>query len=159
MATPKISTVIHDLSTLANNLPTVCAGATYTILGVDYTAAEAAGLIADLVAADDAVTQTKAAHTGAVAKRDALLAERLPIIAHLRTILVSQHGTSSTTLAALGLPPPKKRRQLTSEEKAVKAEKMRSTRQARGTKSKKQKSTIKGEVTGVTITPTREGDD
>jgi hypothetical protein len=56
-------------------------------------------------------------------------------------------------LADFGMQPPKARTPLTVEQKAAAAAKMRATRKARGTTSKKQKLAVKGDVTSVNITP------
>ena len=42
---------------------------------------------------------------------------------------------------------------MTSEQYAARAAKARATREARGTTSAKQKLTVKGDVTGITVTP------
>lgn len=56
-------------------------------------------------------------------------------------------------LADFGLQPPKAKAPRTSEQKAASAAKLRATRKARGTTSKKQKLAVTGGVTGVEITP------
>jgi hypothetical protein len=58
-------------------------------------------------------------------------------------------------LADFGLQPPKARKPLTNEQRAAAVAKLRATRAARGTTSKKQKLSVKGDVTGVQITPVR----
>jgi len=57
------------------------------------------------------------------------------------------------TLADYGLKPPKAKTPQTSEQKAKAAAKLRATRIARGTTSKKQKAKIHGVVTATTGTP------
>jgi len=59
-------------------------------------------------------------------------------------------------LADFGMQPPKVRTPLTVEQKAAAAAKMRATRSARGTTSRKQKLAVKGDVTSVTITPVKQ---
>ena len=56
-------------------------------------------------------------------------------------------------LADFGLAPRKEPAPKTTEEKAAAAAKAKATRQARGTTSKKQKLTVKGNVTGIIVTP------
>ena len=60
---------------------------------------------------------------------------------------------SSEALAEFGLEPKKKRRPATAEEVLVSAAKLRATRAERRTMGKRQKAAIKGNVTGVVITP------
>jgi hypothetical protein len=62
-------------------------------------------------------------------------------------------GNSPDILADFGLPPKKARKPRTAEQLAAAAAKRKSTRLARGTKGKKQKAAIKGDVTGVVLTP------
>jgi hypothetical protein len=51
------------------------------------------------------------------------------------------------------LQAPKARQPLPTEKRAAATAKLRATRTARGTTSKKQKLAVKGDVTGVTVTP------
>jgi hypothetical protein len=62
-------------------------------------------------------------------------------------------GNSPDVLADFGLAPKKARKTPTAEQKAAAVAKRKSTREARGTKGKKQKLAIKGDVTGVVVTP------
>ena len=71
----------------------------------------------------------------------------------LRTFLRATFGTAATPLADFGLTPLKAPRPLDSEQRAAATAKLRATRLARGTTSKKQKLAIKGDVTGVLVTP------
>lgn len=60
---------------------------------------------------------------------------------------------SPTVLADFGLSPRKPRTPLTVEQKVAQKAKSDATRKARGTKGKKQRLAIKGDVTGVVIAP------
>ena len=60
---------------------------------------------------------------------------------------------SPVVLADFGLTPKKARKSLSSEQRAVAAAKRASTRAARGTMGKKKRAAIKGNVTGVVVTP------
>jgi hypothetical protein len=62
-------------------------------------------------------------------------------------------GNQPDVLADVGLAPRKTRKQLTVEEAAAAKAKRDATRAARCTKGKKEKLTVKGDVTGVEITP------
>jgi hypothetical protein len=62
-------------------------------------------------------------------------------------------GNSPDILADFGLPPKKARTPLTVEQKAAAAAKRAATRKARGTTGSKKKRSVKGNVTGVDITP------
>jgi hypothetical protein len=81
-------------------------------------------------------------------------------IATLRTFLVAYvafvratFGNSPDVLADFGLTPKKARTPLTVEQKAARAAKAKATRAARGTTGKKAKLAVKGNVTGVVVTP------
>jgi hypothetical protein len=76
-----------------------------------------------------------------------------PIVTAYKRIVVAAFASATQTLADFGLTPPKARTPLTTEQKAARAAKAKATRLARGTTSKKQKLTVKGNVTGITVTP------
>jgi hypothetical protein len=88
-------------------------------------------------------------------EREAAVAMR-PYRSAMKTVLVSKYGKSSTKLLKYGFQPAKTPvRTTTSKSTAV--AKAEATREARGTKGKKQKKAIKGNVTGVVITPVTSG--
>jgi hypothetical protein len=76
-----------------------------------------------------------------------------PIIGSYQSYLVSLLGNAPSTLADYGLAPRKVRTPLTSEEKAAAAAKGAATRVARHTMGTVQKKGVKGNVTGVVVTP------
>ena len=76
-----------------------------------------------------------------------------PTLSALRRNLLAMFGNAPQILAIFGLQAPKPKAQKTVEEKAVAAAKLRATRTARGTASKKSKAAIKGNVVGVDLTP------
>jgi hypothetical protein len=79
-----------------------------------------------------------------------------PLVRDYKRYVLSAFSTATQELADFGLRPPKVRKPLNSDERAVATAKVRSTRSARGTTSKKQKLAIKGDVTSVKITPVTE---
>jgi hypothetical protein len=101
-----------------------------------------------------------AAHDAAQAQtRDAILARRDvaakvgPVLRAYRSFLVVTYGNATQTLADYGLTPTRAKAPRSSEQKAAAAAKVRATRKARGTTSKKQKAAIKGTVTAPAATP------
>lgn len=76
------------------------------------------------------------------------------LIAGVRQALQVMYSGAADTLAQYGLKPRKPRTPLTSEQKVAAAAKAKATRDARGTTGSVQKKAVKGNVTGVTITPT-----
>jgi hypothetical protein len=118
-----------------------------------YTAASLVQMLQSLA---DAMTAHDEAHAKA---RDVLLALRDvatkvgPVLRAYRRFLVVTYGNATQTLADYGLKPLKAKTPPTSEQKAKAAAKLRATRKARGTTSKKQKASIHGVVTAPTDTP------
>jgi hypothetical protein len=76
-----------------------------------------------------------------------------PIVKAYERLVLAAFASATQTLADFGLTPPRARTPLTAEQLAARAAKARATRIARGTTSKKQKLAVKGDVTGVTVTP------
>jgi hypothetical protein len=125
----------------------------FTIGSTVYTAAS---LIQVLQGLASAMTAHNAAEAGA---KDALAAEHAaqtqvgPILLAYKRLVLAAFANATQTLADFGLAPPKARTPFTSEQLAARAAKAKATRTARGTTSKKQKLAIKGNVTGITVTP------
>ncbi len=129
----------------------------FTLGDVTYTTAS---LVQAIQALEDALTAVHAAHATV---RDAVRAHRAaqanvaPLLRDYRTFLRAAFSTAAT-LADFGLTPVRAPRPLDSEQRATATAKLRATRLARGTTSKKQKLAIKGDVTSVLVTPvTRAG--
>jgi hypothetical protein len=125
----------------------------FTIGGTAYTSTS---LIAVLQGLANAMLARDAAQTGA---KDALAAEQAaqlqvgPIVKAYERLVLAAFPSATQTLADFGLKPHKARAPLTSEQLAAQAAKAKATRVARGTTSKKKKLAVKGDVTGVTVTP------
>jgi hypothetical protein len=125
----------------------------FTIGSTVYTAASLIQVLQGLVSA---MTARNAAQAGA---KDALAAEQAaqtqvgPILLAYKRLVLAAFANTTQTLADFGLGPPRARTPSTTEQLAVRAAKARATRVARGTTSKKQKLAIKGQVTGVIVTP------
>jgi hypothetical protein len=75
-----------------------------------------------------------------------------PVRADIKSTLVGRFGKHSKTLLKFGFAPAKQAA-TTTKGKSTAVAKRQATRDARGTKGKKQKLAIKGNVTGVVITP------
>jgi hypothetical protein len=76
-----------------------------------------------------------------------------PSVRAYKRLVLAAFSNSAQTLADFGLEPPKDPTPRTAEQKAAAAAKAKATRTARGTTSRKQKLAIKGDVTGVLVTP------
>jgi len=125
----------------------------FTLGNTTYTTAS---LVQALKVLEDALTALNAAHSGT---KDAVIALRAaetkvaPLLRDYRSFLHATFSTASGQLADFGLAPLKAPKPLDSEKRAAATAKMRATRKARGTTSKKQKLGVKGDVTGVIVTP------
>jgi hypothetical protein len=76
-----------------------------------------------------------------------------PILRAYERLVLAAFASASQTLADFGLTPPTARTPLTAQQLAAQAAKAKATRIARGTTSRKKKLAIKGDVTGVVVTP------
>ena len=125
----------------------------FTIGSTTYTSASLVQVLQSLA---NAMLARNAAEAGA---KDALTAEQAaqkqmgPILRAYERLVLAAFANASQTLADFGLAPPKARTPLTAQQLAVRTAKAKATRTARGTTSKKKKLAIKGDVTGVVITP------
>jgi uncharacterized protein (DUF1501 family) len=98
---------------------------------------------------DTAKAALKATLTDEEAQGPALREFFLAVLQYVR----AAYGNSPDILADFGLPPKKTRTPQTVEQKAAAAAKRKATREARGTVGSRKRQTIKGNVTGVEITP------
>jgi hypothetical protein len=125
----------------------------FTLGNTAYTTAT---LIQALKSLENALIVLNAAHTSV---KDAGMSLRDieskvgPLIRDYKRFVFATFSTAMQELADFGLPPPKARKPMTTETRAVATAKLRATRIARGTTSKKKKLAVKGDVTGVTVTP------
>lgn len=129
------------------------ANANFTLVGAPYTSAAIVQTLQGLV---DALTAVQAAHAGVKAALTALAkvtATVGPIERAYRRCVLAAFASAPQELADFGVAPPKARAPRTSAQNAAAAAKAKATRAARGTTSRKKKLAVKGDVTGVSITP------
>ena len=125
----------------------------FTLGNTAYTTAT---LVQALHSLADAITAVNAAHASV---KDGLAALRatdtkvVPLIRANTSFLRATFSTATAQLGDFGLQAPKAHQPLPTAKRAAATAKLRATRAARGTTSKKQKLAIKGDVTGVTVTP------
>jgi hypothetical protein len=127
--------------------------ASFTLGNAQYTTASLVQLLQGLA---DAMSTLSAAHTSAKDALAALQGEEAkvgPVIQAYRRFILAAFSNVTQTLADFDLEPPKARAPRTGEQAVAAAAKARATRAARGTTSRKQKLAIKGDVTGITVTP------
>lgn len=125
----------------------------FTLGGAPFTTSALVTLFQNVTTAMAAVTAANASARAAVASMVKAVAQAGPTYLLLKRYLLNQYGTDTSTLADFGLEPAKARTPLTSAEQAAAVAKAKSTREARGTTSKKQKLAVKGNVTGIQVTP------
>jgi hypothetical protein len=107
------------------------------------------GLADAMVAVDAAQANAKEA----VQAFRAMKANVGPLERDLRIFLRVTFGTATSQLADFGVQPVKGRTPLTSGQRVVAVAKAKATRTARGTTGKKKKLAVRGDVTGVVVTP------
>jgi ABC-type transporter Mla subunit MlaD len=125
----------------------------FTFGNVTYTTQDLVTLFKSLMTAIVAVNAAQASAKDAVQTMNGVKAKVTPVFRALKRNLQTTYGTATQTLADFSLEPETAPTPLTVEQKAAAKAKADATREARGTASKKQKSAIHGNVTGVTVTP------
>ena len=125
----------------------------FSLLNTTYTTATLVQLLQSLADALNALNAAEASVKDAVLAATAARAKVGPVILAYTRQLRTTFGNATQTLLDFGVEPTKVPAPRTTEQKAAAAAKARATREARGTGSKKQKAAIKGNVTGVTVTP------
>ncbi len=129
----------------------------FTLGKAPYTSAS---LVAILERYETVVAALNAAHAAlsdAVAARAAIEAQLDPILRDYKNYLRATFSSAATELGDFGMQPVKARTPLNADQRVLATERMRATRKARGTKGPKQKLAIKGDVTGVVVTPVPHG--
>jgi hypothetical protein len=120
------------------------------------TAFTTASLVQTLQSLADALTALNAAHASVkdgVAALGTTETKVGPVIRAYTSFLRATFSNATAQLGDFGLQAPKARQPLPTEKRVVATAKLKATRIARGTTSKKQKLAVKGNVTGVTVTP------
>jgi hypothetical protein len=125
----------------------------FTLGSTTYTTASLVQLLQSLADAISSLNSVQASAKDALAAMDGTEAKVGPVVEAYKRFVLAAFSNATQTLADFGLEPPKVRAPLTSAQLAARAAKAKATRLARGTTSKKQKLTVKGNVTGVAVTP------
>jgi hypothetical protein len=106
--------------------------------------------LADLrTAVDDARAAAKTKVAAELAQAPALRSH----MAAFESFVRATFGNTPDVLADFGLQPKRARKPLTAKQQAAAAAKRKATRAARNTMGKVQKKEVKGDVTGITLTP------
>jgi hypothetical protein len=121
-------------------------------MGSTYTPADLVKLVQSRTDSATQTTTTKATWHSTVAAQRTLSTQVAPILRDLRRYVIGLFGPTSPVLADFGFSPPKQATR-TPEQKAAAAAKAKATRAVRHTMGKKQKKAVKGDVTGIIVTP------
>jgi hypothetical protein len=124
-----------------------------TIGNVAFTEASLVGLFQGLADAVIAESAARASAKGALSALRETNAKVSPVFRAFKRIVLDTFGSATEILADFGLEPPKARKPLSGEQIAAATVKRRATRTARGTIGKRKKLAIKGDVTGIVVTP------
>jgi hypothetical protein len=130
------------------------AGDKVQVGGATFTVATLTKLFEDFVDQRDAVEASKAAAKAKIETERAQAPSQLAVIRAFETVVKGTFGNSADALADFGLAPPKARRPLSAEQKAVASAKRAATRKARGPIGKHKRKEIKGAVSAeLVVTP------
>ncbi len=125
----------------------------FTLGNTTYTSASLIQVLQGLVSAMQARNVAETSAKDALTAEQAAQAQTGPILRAYERLVLAAFANATQTLADFGLTPPKARTPLTAQQLAARAAKAKATRIARGTTSKKKKLAVKGDVTGVVVTP------
>jgi hypothetical protein len=147
-------TIAALLTALVNGIHAELAGVDPVV--VDGTQYARVDLLARIQAGLDAIAVVRTARTGliqAVTSQKAAVAQAKTVRAGMKRYLQTKYGPTSPKLQEFGFTPARAAKP-TVKTKAEAKVKAAATRQARGTKGKKQKLAIKAAPPGVSTTPT-----
>jgi hypothetical protein len=153
LARPINPLTFEQYQALATGIPKYCPKASFTNASQTLTASQVVKLITSIISASSAVATAKTELTNARLAEQKVVAQNGAIVKAVRANIAAMFSDNATILAAFSIPPKKVRQPRTAAVILAAAAKAKSTREARGTTSKKQKATISGNVTGVTVTP------
>jgi hypothetical protein len=123
-----------------------------SLLGSSYTPADLTTKLQQVVSLQSDVDTAKATTKGKLAAQASSMTSLHLLMGAFAAYVKAAYGGQPSVLADFGIHP-KARTPLTVEAKAAAAAKRAATRAARGTKGSVQKLAVKGNVTGITLTP------
>ena len=157
MATPTEKSVIDGLRALAQGLETYLPNESFFYASESHTGAEVIAEVRSLLANGTALLSARAALKDAARDFQEACVDKAPFLAARREMLQLAYSNDTGKLAEFGLAPLRHRAPPTTEEILLRNAKALSTRKERRTMGKRQRAAIKGNVTGVTITPVTKG--
>jgi hypothetical protein len=129
------------------------AGTSLSVGGVMLTLAQIETTLTGIASLRNDVDTARAALSAKVAAETAQAPASNAFMSAFERIVRGSFGNQADVMADFGLEPDKPRTPLTVVQKAAAAAKREATRKARGTTGSKAKLAIKGNVTGVVVTP------
>ena len=154
MASPKQNDVIAELRALVNGIQSNLPTTTLTVAGKSLPPAQLLAFVQSCLASLTTVQAARGALTDAIVADRAFQAQNQATLKAIRSMIALMFVDNVSKLAEFGLTPPKERAPLSAEALLSRAAKSRATRAKRRTMGKRQKAAIKGDVTGVVISPT-----
>ena len=127
-------------------------GTQVSLVGSSFTPDQVTSQLQAIVNLRTDVDAAKATATAKIAAETAQMPALRTFMSAYVSFVKAAYGTSPDALADFGLSP-KSRAQLTAEANVAAAAKRKATRAARHTMGSKQKLGVKGDVTGITVTP------
>jgi hypothetical protein len=124
-----------------------------TVGGVTYESATLIQILQGLGTAIAGADVAKTQWNDALKNMQDQVAKAVPVLRAYQSYLIASFGNAPSTLAEFGLVPRSGPASLTVEQKAAAAAKGAATRAARHTQGSVQKKAVKGNVTGVVVTP------
>jgi hypothetical protein len=121
--------------------------------GATQTVAEVTAKLQTIPALRAATTQAQSTAHAKVVTEEAQLPALLAFMTAYAAFLKAMFGNTPDVLADFGLEPKKAPTPLTAAQQAAAVAKRKATRTARGTRGAVQKKAVKGNVTGVVVTP------
>ena len=150
---PDKATALANVQALLAGTQKHTSNAQFTFGNTTYTTASLVEVLQGLADAYPVESAARANAKDALAALRAKKATVDPVIRAYVTYLRATYSNATAVLSDYGLQAPKARSPLTAQTRIAATEKARATRVARGTVGKKKKLAIKGDVTGVTVTP------
>lgn len=150
---PTKARALAQMQALIDGLQKHYPNETFTFGNATYTTQELVTLFQRLIDSIRAVNDAQASTRDLVQAMRGMEAQVDPVFMGLKRNLQNRYGTAAQMLAEFGLVPVKAPAPRTAEQNVAAKAKAAATREARGTASKKRKAAIKGNVTGITVTP------
>jgi hypothetical protein len=137
---------------IAGTAKRLAKGTQVSLVGSSFTPDQVTTELQSIVNLRTDVDAAKATAKAKIAAETAQMPALRTFMSAYVSFVKAAYGTSPDALADFGINP-KPRAQLTAEAKTAAAAKRKATRAARHTMGSKQKLGVKGDVTGITVTP------